>query len=77
MAVDVVGDVRGEFVEANLAIAPGTSGSPVFDDAGAVVALVTSGDFIRDASGLLKPSGTAANWAISAVRIRELLAARR
>ena len=76
LAVDVVGDVRGEFVEADLAIAPGTSGSPVFDDAGAVVALVTSGDFVRGENGVLRPSGTAANWAISAVRIRELLAAR-
>jgi S1-C subfamily serine protease len=77
LAVDVVGDVRGEFVEANLAIAPGTSGSPVFDDTGAVVAMVTSGDFVRGENGLMGPSGTAANWAISAARIRELLDARR
>ncbi len=77
LAVDVVGDVRGEFVEANLAIAPGTSGSPVFDYMGAVVAMVTSGDFVVGEDSVLRPSGTAANWAISAVRIRELLAARR
>jgi S1-C subfamily serine protease len=77
LAVDVVGDVRGEFVEANLAIAPGTSGSPVFDDTGAVVAMVAGGDFVRGENGVLTPSGTAANWAISAARIRELLGARR
>jgi V8-like Glu-specific endopeptidase len=58
-------------------IAPGTSGSPVFDDTGDVVAVVTSGDFVRGKNGMMRPSGTAANWAISAVRIRELLAARR
>jgi hypothetical protein len=77
LAVDVVGDVRGEFVEANLDIAPGTSGSPVFDDTGAVVAVVTSGDFVPGENGLLRPSGSAVNWAINAERIRELLVAGR
>jgi len=73
VSVDVVGDVRGEYVQAGLAIAPGTSGSPVFDDEGSVVALVAGGDFVKDADGRLLPSGSQANWAISVERIRELL----
>jgi FHA domain/Trypsin-like peptidase domain len=73
VSVDVVGDVRGEYVQAGLAIAPGTSGSPVFDDEGSVVALVAGGDFVKGADGRLLPSGSQANWAISVERIRELL----
>jgi hypothetical protein len=76
VSVDVVGDVRGEYVQAGLAIAPGTSGSPVFDDEGVVIALVVGGDFVKDADGRLLPSGSQANWAISVERIRELLAGR-
>jgi hypothetical protein len=76
VSVDVVGDVRGEYVQAGLAIAPGTSGSPVFDDEGLVIALVVGGDFVKDADGRLLPSGSQANWAISVERIRELLAGR-
>jgi S1-C subfamily serine protease len=73
LALDIVGDVRGEYVEAGLAIAPGTSGSPVFDDRGAVVAMVAGGDFVKGANGALMPTGSQANWAISVERIRELL----
>ena len=73
VSVDVVGDVRGEYVQAGLAIAPGTSGSPVFDDEGSVIALVAGGDFVRAGNGALVPSGSQANWAISVERIRELL----
>jgi hypothetical protein len=73
VSVDVVGDVRGEYVQAGLAIAPGTSGSPVFDDEGSVVAVVAGGDFVKGADGRLMPSGSQANWAISIERIRELL----
>jgi hypothetical protein len=73
VSVDVVGDVRGEYVQAGLAIAPGTSGSPVFGDEGSVVAMVAGGDFVNGADGRLMPSGSQANWAISVERIRELL----
>ncbi len=73
VSVDVVGDVRGEYVQAGLAIAPGTSGSPVFDDEGLVVAVVAGGDFVKGADGRLLPSGSQANWAISVERIREVL----
>ena len=73
LSVDVVGDVRGEYLQAGLAIAPGTSGSPVFDDQGAVVAMVAGGDFVKGANGMLMPSGSQANWAISIERVRELL----
>jgi len=76
VSVDVVGDVRGEYVQAGLAIAPGTSGSPVFDDEGSVVALVAGGDFVKDADGRLLPSGSQANWAISVERVREVLRGR-
>ena len=51
----------------------GTSGSPVFDDQGAVVAMVAGGDFVKGANGMLMPSGSRANWAISIERVRELL----
>jgi V8-like Glu-specific endopeptidase len=77
VSVDVVGDVRGEYVQAGLAIAPGTSGSPVFDDEGSVVALVAGGDFVKGANGALVPTGSQANWAVNVERIRELLGGRR
>jgi len=73
LSVDVVGDVRGEYLQAGLAIAPGTSGSPVFDDQGAVVAIVAGGDFVKGANGAYVPSGSQANWAISIERVRELV----
>ena len=73
LSVDIVGDVRGEYLQAGLAIAPGTRGSPIFDDAGAVVAMVAAGDFVKSANGTLTPTGSQANWAISVERIRELL----
>lgn len=74
MTTDVIGDVRGEYIETGLAIAPGTSGSPVFDDTGVVVAIVAGGDFVRDGAGQLTPSGTKVNWAISIDRLSRLLA---
>jgi len=76
LSVDVVGDVRGDYVQTGLAIAPGTSGSPVFDDAGAVVAVVAGGDFVKGESGAFVPTGSQANWAISAALVRELLSKR-
>ncbi len=76
LTTDVVGDIRGEFIETGLAIAPGTSGSPVFDSDGAVVAMVAGGDFARGEDGVLAPTGTRANWAISVERIRRLLRGR-
>jgi trypsin-like peptidase/FHA domain-containing protein len=69
---DVVGDVRGDYLEAGLAIAPGTSGSPVFNDAGEVVAIVAGGDFVKNPDGAVVPSGSQVNWAISAERLREM-----
>jgi S1-C subfamily serine protease len=73
LSVDVVGDVRGDYLEAGLSIAPGTSGSPVFDDAGDVVAIVAGGDFIKGENGVVVPSGSRANWAINAERLRDIL----
>lgn len=74
LSVDFLGDVRGDYLEVGLAIAPGTSGSPVLDEAGTVVALVVGGDFVDTPDGRGKtPSGTAANWAISVSMLRDLL----
>jgi S1-C subfamily serine protease len=74
LAVDVVGDVRLPYVEVGLSIAPGTSGSPVFDQTGTVVGLVVGGDFVDDVDGRGKrPTGSAANWVIVATEVRELL----
>jgi hypothetical protein len=73
LSMDIVGDVRGEYMQAGLAIAPGTSGSPVFDEHGDVVAVVAGGDFVTGTNGALTPSGSQANWAISIERVRELL----
>jgi S1-C subfamily serine protease len=73
LSVDVVGDVRDDYIQAGLGITPGMSGSPVFVQTGIVVAIVAGGDFVggRD---LTRPSGSAANWAISVRFLRELLA---
>ena len=73
LSVDVVGDVRGDYLVAGLAIAPGTSGSPVFNEAGSVVAIVAGGDFVTGENGVVAPSGSQVNWAISAERLREIL----
>ena len=74
LSVDFLGDVRGDYLEVGLAIAPGTSGSPVLDEAGTVVAIVVGGDFVDTPDGRGKtPSGTAANWAISVSMLRDLL----
>jgi S1-C subfamily serine protease len=77
LSVDVVGDVRGDYVQTGLAIAPGTSGSPVFNNEGAVIAVVAGGDFVQGANGALVPTGSQANWAINIARIRELLGSKR
>jgi S1-C subfamily serine protease len=76
LSVDVVGDVRGEYLEVGLGIAPGTSGSPVFDSSGTVVAIVAGGDFVDAPTGV-RPTGSAANWALRAGAISELLQAGR
>jgi S1-C subfamily serine protease len=73
LSVDVVGDVRGEFLEVGLGVAPGTSGSPVFDRSGLVVGIVVGGDFIEAPSGGTRPTGSSANWALSADTVRQLL----
>jgi S1-C subfamily serine protease len=76
LSVDVVGDVRDDYIQAGLGITPGLSGSPVFDRTGTVVAIVASGDFVGAADGT-HPSGSAANWAISVRFLKELLASTR
>jgi S1-C subfamily serine protease len=76
LSVDVVGDVRDDYIQAGLGITPGMSGSPVFDQTGAVVAIVAGGDFVGTSDGA-RPSGSAANWAISVRLLRELLASTR
>lgn len=75
LSVDVVGDVRGEYLEVGLGIAPGTSGSPIFDQNGYVVGIVAGGDFVPGPGGndLPRPTGSAANWALSASVLRSLL----
>jgi S1-C subfamily serine protease len=77
LSVDVVGDVRGEYLEVGLGIAPGTSGSPVFGESGTVVAIVVGGDFVETPGGATRPSGSAANWALSAQVLRDFLASPR
>jgi len=77
LAVDVVGDVRGDFLEVGLGVAPGTSGSPIFGESGSVVAIVVGGDFVDGPNGATQPSGSAANWAISVNVVRDLLTRQR
>ena len=74
LAVDIVGDVRLPYIEVGLLIAPGTSGSPVFDESGSVVGIVVGGDFVsaKDGRGR-RPSGTGVNWVIAVTALRELL----
>jgi hypothetical protein len=76
LAVDVVAAVRPGFLEIGLGIAPGVSGSPVFDETGLVVGMVAGGDFVTGPNGLPVPSGSSANWAIRIAALRELLASR-
>jgi S1-C subfamily serine protease len=76
LSVDVVGDVRDDYIQAGLGITPGMSGSPVFVQTGAVVAVVAGGDFVGARDGA-RPSGSAANWAISVRFLRELLGSTR
>jgi S1-C subfamily serine protease len=77
LSVDVIGDVRDEYLEVGLGISPGTSGSPVFGESGTVVAIVVGGDFVDAPNGAKRPSGSAANWALSALVLKEFLASRR
>jgi len=76
LSVDVIGDVRGDYLEVGLGIAPGSSGSPVFDRSGAVVAIVVGGDFVGAPGRTEHPSGTAANWALSVTALKDLLSER-
>lgn len=73
LSVDVVGDIRGDYLEVGLGISPGMSGSPVIDRSGSVVAMVAGGDFVEMPDGTARPSGSSANWALSAKPIRTLL----
>jgi S1-C subfamily serine protease len=73
LSVDVVGDVRGEYLEVGLGIAPGTSGSPVFNGSGVVVGIVAGGDFITGPDSPPRPTGSSANWALVATVLTQLL----
>jgi S1-C subfamily serine protease len=72
LSVDVVGDVRGEYLEVGLGIAPGTSGSPVFDGSGVVVGIVAGGDFVTGPDAPPRPTGSSANWALVATVLSDL-----
>jgi S1-C subfamily serine protease len=74
LSVDVIGDVRGEYLQVGLGIAPGTSGSPVFGESGSVVAIVVGGDFVEVPGAAARPSGSAVNWALSAAVVEDFLA---
>jgi len=76
LSVDVVGDVRGEYLEVGLGIAPGTSGSPVFDGSGVVVGIVAGGDFVTGTDSPPRPTGSSANWALVASVVTDLLKAK-
>jgi S1-C subfamily serine protease len=76
LSVDVVGDVRGEYLEVGLGIAPGTSGSPVFDGSGVVVGIVAGGDFVTGPDSPPRPTGSSANWALVASIVNDLLTAK-
>jgi hypothetical protein len=73
LSVDIIGDIRGDYLEVGLGISPGMSGSPVLDRRGAVVAVVVGGDFVEMPDGTARPSGSSANWALSASEVRGLL----
>ena len=70
----MIGDIRGEYLEAGLGIAPGTSGSPIFDQSGIVIGMVAGGDFAGAPDEPQRPTGTSANWALSASVVSDLLA---
>lgn len=67
MSVDVLADLQPPYLGVNLDVAPGMSGSPVFNTRGVVVGIVVAGDFGR-------PAGAAANWAISVRVLEDLIA---
>jgi S1-C subfamily serine protease len=73
LSVDVVGDVRGEYLEVGLGIAPGTSGSPVFNGSGVVVGIVAGGDFVTGPDAPPRPTGSSANWALVSTVLEQLL----
>jgi len=77
LSVDVIGDVRGQYLEVGLGISPGTSGSPIFGESGSVVAIVVGGDFVETPAGAKRPSGSSANWALSAAVLSDFLESRR
>jgi S1-C subfamily serine protease len=77
LSVDVIGDVRGDYLEVGLGISPGMSGCPVLSRRGAVIAIVVGGDFVEMPDGIARPSGSSANWALSASIVRNLMERRR
>jgi hypothetical protein len=73
LALDVLGDVREQYLAIGLRVAPGTSGSPIFLRTGVVIGLVAGGDFVADPAGVLTPSGTNVNWGLSVAPLRQLI----
>jgi S1-C subfamily serine protease len=73
LSVDVVGDIRGDYLEVGLGISPGMSGCPVLNRQGVVVAMVVGGDFVQMPDGIPRPSGSSANWALTAASVRAML----
>jgi S1-C subfamily serine protease len=74
LSIDYLGDFRdGRYIGVGLGISPGTSGSPIFTNDGAVVGIVAGGDFVERPDGSVIATGSGANWGIAAPALKELL----
>lgn len=72
LSVDVVRDVRPGYLDIGPATAPGSSGSPVFEQNGNVIAIVSAAAPAPGSGGGAQP-GASNVWAVSASVLRALL----